>query len=464
LSDNKLYWLPDAISIYLIETIECNDYYILNQSDVNELYEQMGLQQNMTLTYATLLKLSSVNNISYVLIGNVKNESDNLIINAFLYNSKNGDTFEIELNDKLQNIMLIQASLANKIISYLNSKGLKCSFNKDIFDQVSSYSFEMFCKGVQEIQAEKSIKFFKQAYKENNKFDAPKYYLAKIYYQAAEYDKAIELLKDISQSKSFYKKSLFLKANALAKLNNLSEALSAFLEVSKLHLSSSVFNNLAVVLMRQNNLNHASWYLHQALSILPDDPDIILNYSILNILNNNIYEAKKYLMNYINKNPKNFAAHFLMEYLAKKENNASISIVCSDLANEFGNYNAIKNKYDDKIVNLTKLEIDLDNELRFKFYAEKSAKNKENAEAALIGYKNRIRENIKRKEYAKSLENLSKAILLKPYDWELHYLKGLYYYSINDYVNSKKYLEFSLWCEPNQESSKLLSLINADTK
>lgn len=460
LTDNKLYWLSNAIPIYLMNSIECKNYYILNQDDISDIYEQLGLQSNMILTYATLIKLSVLNKINYAFIGNAKNENEHLYINAFFYDTTTANSLQIKLDGNLKDILKILSSLADKINSYLNSNQSECNYYSDIFQESSPYSFEMFSKALQETKPEKMIKFFKYAIKENNNFNIAKLYLAESYFKLADYEKTLDVLKNIPSSSSLYKKTLFLKANTLAKQNKLEEALNAYLELSKLHLSSSIFNNIAVILIRQENFNHSSWYLSQALSILPDDSDIILNYALLNLLNNNTTKAKNYLMKYINKNPKNFTAHFLMEHLAKKENNLQIANICAEIANEFGNYNAIKAKFDEKIINYTKIETDLDPELRFKFQTEQIYKNTENTLSALIGYKNRIKENIKRKEYAKGLEDLSKAIFLKPYDWELHYLKGFYYYSINDLVNAKKYLEFSLWCENNTDSTQLLSIIN----
>lgn len=462
LTDNKLYWLSNAIPIHLMNSIECKNYYILDQDDISDMYEQLGLQPNMTLTYATLIKLSVLNKINYALIGNAKNENEHLYINAFFYDTITDNSLHIKLDGNLKDILKILSSLANKITSYLNSNGAKCTYYSDIFQESSPYSFEMLSKAIQENKPEKMIKFLKYAIKENNNFNIAKLYLAQLYFKLADYEKTLDALKDIPSSSSLYKKALFLKANTIANQNKFVEALNTYLEVSKLHLSSSIFNNIAVTLIKQKNYNHSSWYLSQALSILPDNPNIILNYALLNLLTNNATEAKKYLMNYINKNPKNFTAHFLMEYLAKKANNPPILNTCTEIANEFGNYNSIKAKFDENIINYTKIETDLDPELKFKFQTEQIAKNTENTFSALNGYKNRIKENIKRKEYAKSLEDLSKAIFLKPYDWELHYLKGLYYYSINDSVNAKKYLEFSLWCENNPESAQLLSIINSN--
>ena len=457
LTDKKLYWLPRGFAQTIANSIDCPDDYILKSDDVSDLYEQIGLAPNMELTYATLIKMCQLNNIQYALFGTMKNADNNIKIDAKIFIAKTSTSVPIAIEGNLNNILALQNQIVKAIVDFLNAHGIKAFQQNDVFKDISPYSFEMYIKAQQEEKNETKIKFLKQALKEDKSFSSANIALAQVSYEMEDYENAIQHLANIPSTSSLYPKALFYVANIHALKNDYSNALTSYLEASKYQRSSSLFNNIAAILIRQDDLEHAQWYMEQALSIIPADNDLIFNHAILSLQSKEYKKAKEYLISYLNKHPENLPGYLMLEFLSRKENNESSASIILDIAHNYKDFAGAKEKFSDDIKKYLIYQYNLEEELLTKYEIARNKSIDDNNAAALRSYKERAKENMKYKEYKQSLDDLFKASLKSPFDWELYYLIGKIYYLTNDIKNAEKYLAFSLWCKENPESSQLLS-------
>ncbi len=464
LKDKKLYWLARGISEALRDSIYSSENYILTSEQMNEIYDHMGLSENMDLTYATIIKMASLNNIDYALIGSLENNENDekaLLLKARIVDIKTLNSYKINIESELDNVINLQIKLSEAVVNYFNSKGLKMSYYKDLFNNISAFSFEMYIKGLQEEQPEKKIKFFKQAIKENKSFPIVNLKLAKAYYQLEDYNKAIETLSEISSDSSLFHIALFEKANLLAAKKDFSTALQDYLEVSKHEVSSSLFNNIAVALINQNNLQHAQWYLKQALSIYPEDSDLTFNQAILFILMDNLQQAKENAILFLTNNPRNLMGHLIMYYIAEKTGNQDFANFIKEIAEKYGKFSIAKEKFKGDFKELSKLQSNFSEELLKKYKKNQNKDTAISVISAISGYKARIKESIDRKEYSQCIEDIEKATLLSPYDWEIHYLRAKIYLATNDINKAEFFVKLSLWCKETNEALQLLNNIKS---
>jgi tetratricopeptide (TPR) repeat protein len=462
LTDKKLYWLPRGFANTTATTINCPDDYILQSEDIDEMYAQLGLAPNMDLTYATLIKMTQLNDIHYALFGAMKNVNNIVKIDAKIFITKSSTIVPISLEGNLNNILGLQSQLTKALIDFFNAHGIKAFSQTDVFKDITPYSFEMYIKGQQEEKTEIKIKFLKQALKENKTFAPAILAIAQAYYAMEDYDNALQYLSSIPANSPFYSRALFTRATIYAHRNENIKALEYYLEASKYQRSSSLFNNMAVILIKQNDFEHARWYMNQALSVIADDYDLILNHAILALLSNDYKTAKTNLLLYLNKYPENLIVYLMLEYTAHKENNEISASIILDLASKHNDFALVKEKFNTDFTTYLVYQYNLDEELIKQYKNASNKLNNDTIGSALQGYKNRAQENIKSKEFTQSLDDLFTAALKTPFDWELYFLIGKIYYLTNDTKNAEKYLTFSLWCKDNPDSAKLLSDIKSN--
>jgi len=441
-----------------------SENYVLTSEQMNEIYDQLGLSENMDLTYATIIKIASLNNIDYALIGSLENNENDekaLLLKARIVNIKTLNSYKINIKSQLDDIVNLQIKLSEVVVNYFNSKGLKMSFYKDLFNNVSAFSFEMYVKGLQEEQPEKKIKFFKQAIKESKFFPIVNLKLVKAYYQMEDHNKAIETLSQIPSDSSLFHIALFEKANLLAIKKDFNTALQNYLEVSKYEVSSSLFNNIAVALINQNNLQQAQWYLKQALTIYSEDSDLIFNQAILFILMDNLQQAKENAILFLTNNPRNLMGHLIMDYIAEKTANQDFANFVKEVAEKFGKFSITKEKFKGDFKELLKLQFNFNEELLKKYKKQQNKDTAISVISAVNGYKARIKESIDRKEYSQCIEDIEKATLLSPYDWEIHYLRAKVYLAENDINKAAFFVKLSLWCKETTDALQLLNTIKS---
>lgn len=446
----RLHWIAEAASLLVADELNARGVAAIRRAERIRAFEQLHLPVAATLSRATIVKVGQLVSASEVIVGSVRFEGDDLVLEA------NGIRIDVgrvqppvRERGPLADVVLLFERLAAGLASGAPLRGERSP-------RPPLEAFEAYVKGLMAESAASRVSFLEEAIERHPGYDRAYLALWQVRHDQADYAGAVEAARAVPETSPVAARARFFASVSLLELGKLDEAFDGFTGAAAGALptvAAAALNNLGVVQLRRKataTRGVPTYYLTKAAEADPGDPDILFNLGYAYILEGNHQGAIYWLREALRRDPTDAEAHYLLgvalqatnspvEAAREKELAAQLSSQIADLEKRAA---AAKLPVASGMARIRE-----DPDSRAGLQPEQALVNtaqKEQGELAAF-HLDRGRRLFEREEDREALIELRRAIYLLPYEAQAHLLVGRIHLRAGRPGDAVEALKISIW-------------------
>ena len=446
----RLHWIAEAASLLVADELNARGVSAIRRAERIRAFDQLHLPVAATLSRATIVKVGQLVGASEVIVGSVRFEGDDLVVEA------NGIRIDVgrlqptvRERGPLTDVVLLFERLSARLASGAPLRGARGP-------RPPLEAFEPYVKGLMAESAATRSSFLEEAIEKHPGYDRAYLALWQVRHDQADYAGAVTAAGAVGETSPFAQRARFLAAVSLIELERFDEAFEGFTATAGEAVptvAAAALNNLGVVQLRRRGATEKgvpTYFLTKAAEADPGDPDILFNLGYAYILEKNYQGAIYWLREALRRDPTDAEAHYLLGAALDHTNNPVEASREKELAVQLSSRTPEleKQALAEKLPVPTGLErVREDPESRASLRPEQTLVNtaqKDQRELAVF-HLDRGRRLFEREEDREALAELRRAIYLSPYEAQAHLLVGRIHLRAGRPGDAVEALKISIW-------------------
>jgi tetratricopeptide (TPR) repeat protein len=460
--DQHIYWLGEAFAESLSEELLLKDAIILQRNQRKSVYEELKLPYTGDLSRATMLKIADKLSADYLVFGSYNLKGTNLESEARVIKLSSAELSDpIKASGTVEDLFKVQMALRDGLSAYFKTKSLEPAEGQAVDDQnVPLHAYELYIKGLLESPGNERVDFLQRALEANPGYRQAALRLGQTLTRLQRYKESNTVLARVTFPGSMDRTARFLTGLNLYYLGDYTGAYQTWLDLSKISPTAEVYNNLGVVLLKQNDLQGSGWYLSKAVEQDLDNADFRFNLASSYVLRKYDKNAVQQYREVIKLQPWDYQAFYLTSKLLEREEDpASKKLYEYFQENVPTDQNGKFPENYTSVVQLLRISSSLLSKEEMEYGDSSEAKSREQRASYVKTYQESARKYLEEQDPGNAIIEIRKGVGLDPFNWYLHYMWGVAFSQQKNNSMALGELDFSIWCQENIESHLLLAEI-----
>ena len=447
----RLHWIAEAASLLVADELNARGVAAIRRAERIRAFEQLHLPVAASLSRATVVKVGQLVGASEVIVGSVRFEGDELVVEASGIRIDVGRVQPlVSERGPLADVVLLFERLSAKLASGAPLRGARSP-------RPPLEAFEPYVKGLMAESAATRASFLEEAVERYPGYDRAYLALWQVRHDQAEYGAAVEAAKAVPATSPLAARARFLASVSLLELETFDEAFAGFTASAEgvaPPVAAAALNNLGVLQLRRSGAaldrGLPTYFFTKAAETDPGDPDILFNLGYAYVLEKNYQGAIYWLREALRRDPTDAEAHYLLGVALQHTSNPVEAAREKELATQLSSDlpELEKRAADEKLPAPRGMErVREDPDSRTGERPEQTIVNtaqKEQRELAAF-HLERGRRLYGREEDREALAELRRTIYLSPYEAEAHLLVGRILLRAGRPDESMDALKISIW-------------------
>ena len=446
----RLHWIAEAASLLVADDLNARGVPAIRRGERIRAFEQLHLPVAATLSRATVVKVGQLVNASEVIVGSVRFEGDDLVVEASGIRIDVGRVQPaVSERGPLADVVLLFERLAAKLASGAPLQGERSP-------RPPLEAFEPYVKGLMAESAATRATFLEEAIEKHPGYDRAYLALWQVRHDQADYAAAVAAARAVPAVSPLAARARFSAAVSQLELERFDEAFTGFTAAAQgvpPTVAAAALNNLGVVQLRRGasaEKGLPTYFLTRAAEADPGDPDILFNLGYAYILEKNFPGAIYWLRETVRRDPTDAEAHYLLAVALQHTNSpveaAREKALAAQLSSQLPELE--KRAAADKLPaprGLARVREDLDSRVGVR--PEQTLVNTAQQEQRELSvfHLDRGRRLFEREEDREALVELRRAIYLSPYEAQAHLLVGRIHLRAGRPGDAIEALKISIW-------------------
>lgn len=446
----RLHWIAEAASLLVADELNARGVSAIRRAERIRAFEQLHLPVAATLSRATVVKVGQLVNASEVIVGSVRFEGEELVVEA------NGIRIDVgrvqppvSARGPLTDVVLLFERLAGRLAGGAPTRGERSP-------RPPLEAFEAFVKGLMAESAATRASFLEEAVERYPAYDRAYLALWQVRHDQADYAAAVKAAQAVPATSPLAGRARFLASVSLLELEQFDDAFAGFeasAEGAPPVVAAAALNNLGVVQLRRRGAaakGLPTYFLTKAAGADPGDADVLFNLGYAYVLERNYEGAIYWLREAVRRDPADAEAHYLLAAALRHTSNPVEAAREMELAEQLSSQVAELRQQaaDEKLpVPRGMARVREDPDSRAGLRTEQTIVNtaqKEQRELAVF-HLDRGRRLFEREEDREALAELRRAIYLLPYEAQAHLLVGRIHLRAGRPAEAVEALKISIW-------------------
>lgn len=453
----RLHWIAEAASLLVADELNARGVPAIRRAERLNAFEQLQLPPAATLSRATVIKVGQVVGASEVIVGTVRLDGDDLVLEAHGVKIDVGRVQPpVTERGALEDVVLLFERLSAKIASNAPVRGERG-------ERPPLEAFEAYVKGLMAESAATRATFLEEAIKLHPGYDRAYLALWAVRHDQDDHAGALEAARAVREGSGLAPRARFLSAISLLELKRFDEAFDAFeasAEGASPAFAAAALNNMGVVQLRRgapSDRGVPTYFLTKAADADPGDADILFNLGYAYVLERNPTGATYWLREALRRDPGDAEAHYVLAAALQAAGSSVEAARERELARQLSSRLAEleKRAADEKRPVAGGMErVREDPELRAGIRSEETIVNSAQREQRDLAsfHLERGRRLFDREEDREAMAELRRAVYLSPYEAQAHLLMGRIHLRAGRPAEAVEALKISIWSRETIEA------------
>jgi tetratricopeptide (TPR) repeat protein len=446
----RLHWIAEAASLLVADELNARGVPAFRRAERVNAFEELHLPAAATLSRATVIKVGQLVGAAEVIVGSVKLEGEDLVLEAHGVQIDVGRVQPpVTERGPLADVVLLFERLSSKLAPGVPPK-------EDRSARPPLEAFESYVKGLMAESAATRATFLEEAVKLHPGYDRAYLALWEVRHDQADHAAALAAARAVRDGSPLARRARFFAAMSLLELKQFDAAFEAFTvsaEGASSAFSAAAMNNLGVVQLRRgvpHEKGLPTYFLTRAAEADAGDPDILFNLGYAYVLEGNFKGALYWLREALRREPTDAEAHYLLGAALRGEGSGVEGARETELARRLSSRMAELDRraVEEKRPVPSGMErLREDPELRAGLRPEQAIVNTAQREQQdLVSFHlDRGRRLFDREEDRAALVELRRAVYLSPYEAQAHLLIGRIHLRAGRPAEAADALKISIW-------------------
>ena len=453
----RLHWIAEAASLLIADELNARGVPAIRRAERVNAFEQLQLPANATLSRATVIKVGQVVRASEVIVGSVRLDGEDLVLEAHSVKIDVGRVQPpVTERGPLEEVVELFERLSAQIASNAPVRGERG-------ERPPLEAFEAYVKGLMAESAATRATFLEDAIRLHPEYHRAYLALWAVRHDQADHAGAVEAVRAVPESSTLARRAKFLEGISLLELERFDDAFDAF-EASAAgaapSFAAAALNNMGVVQLRRgapSSKGVPTYFLTRAADADPGDADILFNLGYAYVLEKNPKGAIYWLREALRRDPGDAEAHYVLAAALQASGSSVEGARERELARQLSSRldDLERQAADEKRSVASGMErVREDPELRAGLRSEElivSSAQKEQQDLAVF-HLERGRRLFEREEDREAMTELRRAIYLSPYEAQAHLLIGRIHVRAGRPAEAVEALKISIWSRETVEA------------
>jgi tetratricopeptide (TPR) repeat protein len=446
----RLHWIAEAASLLVADELNARGVPAIRRAERVNAFEELHLPAAATLSRATVIKVGQLVGASEVIVGSVKLDGEELILEAHGVRIDIGRVQPpVSERGPLADVVLLFERLSAKLASGAPLRASRSS-------RPPIEAFESYVKGLMAESAASRATFLEEAIKIDPGYDRAYLALWAVRHDQADHASALAAARAVPGESPLARRAQFFAGVSLLELKRYDEAFDAFTasgDAAAPTFAAAALNNLGVVQLRRGSPSPKglpTYYLTKAADADPGDPEILFNLGYAYVLERNYKAAMYWLREALRRDPTDAEAHYVLGAALQGEGSGVEAAREKELARQlFSRFPELeKRAFEEKLPVPKGLErVREEPETRAGLRPEQTIVNTAQREQQDIAsfHLDRGRRLFDREEDREALAELRRAVYLSPYEAQAHLLIARIHLRAGRPAEAVDALKISIW-------------------
>lgn len=315
----SLGWMSEGLAELIGTRLSSSSRCVLERSERNDAYEELGLTAPTPLTLASEYKVARLLGATVVVVGHFTVAGDQLSTQVqWLDVPKLALSHPVTVAGKLTDLDALETRLAWELLQAQSGEAAPATEEefRNRFPPVRLGAFESYIRGILSTDLKTRINFLREADRLDPRDHRAALALGQYYFDQEAYADSARWLQLVNSGDRDYAESLFLLGVDEFSLGHSASAGAAFNKISLMLPLGEVFNNVGVVEFRAGHYDKALDDFQHAFQSDPTDSDYAFNMSLALWQLKKYQEASSYLQKALAQDGDDLEAHVLMAQVA----------------------------------------------------------------------------------------------------------------------------------------------------
>ncbi|TAM80221.1 MAG: tetratricopeptide repeat protein [Acidobacteria bacterium] len=316
-------WMSEGLADLIGARLPSPVHYVLQRSERNDAYEQLGLPLETPLTLASEYKVARMLGATVAIVGHFTLVGDHLTTYAQWLNIPELSLSRpVVVAGKLTELDALETRLAWELLRFQSDETEQVTEEEfsNRFPSVRLGAFESYIRGILSTDSRSRIQFLSEADRLNPRDHRAAFALGKDYFDQDAYADSVRWLQLLNSGDQDYAQALFLLGVDEYFLGHYPSAGAALKKLSGMLPLGEVLNNLGAVEFRAGHYAQALEDFQQAFQKDQTDSDYAFNMSLV------LWQLKKYSQ----------ASSYLHKVLAQDTDDLEAHILLAEVSGELG--------------------------------------------------------------------------------------------------------------------------------
>lgn len=313
--NSSLAWMSEGIAELISTRLASPSRYVLQRSERNDAYEQLGLSPETPLTLASEYKVTRTLGATVAVVGRFTVSGEQLTTHVQWLNLPNLSLSRpIVVTGKLAELDALETRLAWELLKS-QANGAVIGTEEEFanrFPEVRLDAFESYTRGTLSKDSKRRVHLLREADRLSPSDHRAAFALGKYYFEQEAYADSARWLQFLKSGDRDYAESLFLLGIDEYELGHNISAEVAFKKLPVMFPLGEVFNNLGVVELNAGRYDVALGDFQRALQRDPMNSDYAFNMGLTLWHLKDFKQAGNYLQKVLGQDANDLEAHVLL--------------------------------------------------------------------------------------------------------------------------------------------------------
>ena len=453
----QLHWIAEAASLLIADELNARGVPAIRRAERVNAFEQLQLPAAASLSRATVIKVGQVVQASEVIVGTVRLDGEDLVLEA------HGVRIDV---GRVQPAVSERGPLA-EVVELFERLSAKIASNAPLRGERGPRpplgAFEAYVKGLMAESAASRATFLEDAIRLHPEYDRAHIALWAVRHDQADHEAALAAITSVPDTSTLARRARFFEAISLLELARYDDAFDAFESSSSgasPAFAAAALNNMGVVQLRRgapSSKGEPTYFLTRAADADPGDSDILFNLGYAYVLERNPKGAIYWLREALRRDPGDAEAHYVLSAALQASGSSVEATRERELARQLSSRleELEKRAATDKGTVADGMErLREDPELRAGLRSEEmlvSSAQREQQDLASF-HLERGRRLYEGEEDREAMSELRRAVYLSPYEAQAHLLMGRIHLRGGRPAEAVEALKISIWSRETVEA------------
>lgn len=456
----RLAWLREGAAVLLTDLLAAGGERVIDREERLRAFERLELPATAGLSRASSIKVGQAVAAGVVVIGALELSGDQLVARGRVVRLDTGRLLpDIQAAGPVADLFGVFSRLADLVRGTSTATPIQPTNRLPPTPQV----FELYIKGLLAETPAAAAAFLQQALKAAPQFDAARLAMWDLHTEASEHQRALDALSGVRAESRYSREGRFRRALSLMSLKRFDQALQTLRALQSEERSAAVTNAIGVAELRRTATptpGRATYYFSQASEIDPSDGDLFFNLGYAYWLDRDARAAIYWLREAVRRNPGDGDAHFILG-VALQQTGATAEAgrereLAIRLSSKYTGWEARAVAGDPVPRGLERLADELTPSAgRVDTILTSAGQRDQDALAAF--HLDAGRRAFQREADREAIQELRRALYLRPYLAEAHLMLGRLHLRNGRAVEAVEALKIALWSEETVEGHVALA-------